>query len=274
MFLIETGKFIKRMEFYALIGTVTSVLGIILPLIPGENLNAFFRFNSVFELVRYVALIISFLFVLVIASQIIGSTLVYWGRNLKLKVDISEYLQIDSTDPHFSLKVTNREKEDLTDCMATLEAAEQYYTPTVQLDILESVNPNKSAMSWGGGSKSDYVTIPGDKGGKVLNIAHSVNAGQLIFLFHDWQSKPQLANVKYRVSIKINGKIDGESFRAIRYRGCFRTRNYITPVTPVTSYWEGEKGEHIGERSVVYGGQPDTILEFVKCDAEEDIKAT
>lgn len=94
-------------------------------------------------------------------------------------------------------------------------------------------------------------------------------AGRLIFPFYEWTSKPQLANVKYHVIIKINGRLDGEPFKAIKYEGYFISKNYIAPLVPISSGHVGKDGEFIEERKTVYGGTPETWLGFVKRDEDK-----
>ncbi len=263
-FLIETGNFFKRFDFYALMGTLLTILGIVLPLIPSNNLYTFFSFSDEKQLLLYISKILLIFLVVVIFFQVLGNIMISLGRNIKVNAEIVEYLQTHSTPQYFSIKIVNRERKDLTDCKATLILAEQFYTPTTLLDILEDINPNSSLMSWGGGSKSEFVTIPGESGQKVLNIAYHENAGRLIFPFYEWTSKPQLANVRYHVIIKINGRLDGEPFKAIKYAGYFMSKNYIAPLVPISSGHVGEDGEFIEERNTVYGGTPETWLGFVK----------
>jgi hypothetical protein len=271
-FLIETGNFFKRFDFYALMGTLLAILGIVLPLIPSNNLYAFFSFSDERQLLLYISRILLIFLIVVISFQILGNVMIYWGRNIKVNAEIIEYLQTHSNPQYFSIKILNHERKDLTDCKATLILAEQFYNPTSVLDILEDINPNSSLMSWGGGSHSEYVTVPGESGQKVLNIAYHESAGHIIFPFYEWTSKPQLANVKYHVIIKINGRLDGEPFRAIKYEGYFLSKNYIAPLVPISSGRIGKDGEFTQERKTVHGGTPETWLGFVKRDDKsEDI---
>lgn len=78
-------------------------------------------------------------------------------------------------------------------------------------------------MSWGGGSETENVYIPGEGGRRILNIARHESKGQFSFLFHDWTSVSQTANLKYHVVIKISGKLNENPFRPIIYDGYFRT---------------------------------------------------
>lgn len=266
---IETGKFIRRMEFSAVMGVITSILGLILPTVPGNNINAFFGFKSAFELFLYVAGIVLLILFVVVMSQVAGIVLIQWGKNLKPKADILEYIQDSSSPRHISLRIINHEKDDLTECRARLIFIEQHYNPTTTIPLLDEVNPNALLMSWGGGSKGQPIIIPGNDGERVLNIGHEGMGGRLVFLFDDWKSDPQLANVKYRVKIKIDGKINGESFKALEYEGCFRSWNYIVPLTPMISYREGEDGEMVEARRTVYGGNSASRLEFLKCSIDD-----
>jgi len=263
-FLVETGNFFKRFDFYALMGTLLAILGIVLPLIPSNNLYSFFSFSDENQILLYIGRILLIFLGVVIFFQVLGNVMISLGRNIKVNTEVIEYLQTNSNPQYFSIKIMNHERKDLTDCRATLILVEQFYNPTTILDILENINPNSSLMSWGGGSKNEYVTIPGEGGRKVLNIAYHESVGHLIFPFHEWTSKPQLANVKYHVIIKIEGRLDGEPFKTIRYDGYFRSRNYISPLVPMSSGHIGNDGEFIEERHTVYGGTPETRLEFVK----------
>lgn len=263
-FLIGTGKFIKRIEFNAFMILVIGILGLIFPNIPQQNLNDFFQFNSAWELIKCVAIVVALIFGIILFFQIIGNLLISWGKNISSNIEIVEYIQKNSNPLYVSLEIVNFENSDLTECYGTLVEIEQFYSIETKINIHDEVNPNRRLLSWGAGSDTEYVKIPRNHGRKVLNIATMTENGGFIFWFHDWRSERKSVG-KYHVVIEINGKIDDIPIRAIRYDGCFRSENYITPLVPVASYREGENGERIGERVTTYGGVPASKLDFVKC---------
>lgn len=241
------------------------VLGTVLPYISPEDLKAYFHFESAKALGIYVGWILGAIVLTVLLSQAIGHALISWGRSIKVKVSSVEYLQ-EGDKVYFSLRIFNDEKEDLTDCTATLIIAEQYYNSTSSRNILDIINPNASVMSWGISSSDGTVTIPGDHGQRVLNIAYHHSAGRLVFPFQNWTSNPQEANVIYHVKIKIRGKINGEYAYIAPYDGFFRTENYISPPMRVVSGWLADNDEMIEKRESIYGGTPETRFEFLKTD--------
>lgn len=223
--LFGVGSFFKRMDFYALLGTFVAMLAVILPLIPETNLYSFFSFKNVFELIFYVVGLTFTFVILSVGFYVIGMLLTSWGRSVKIDVAFNEYIQDNHEPQHISLIIRNNQIDDLTDCRATLLVAEQLnfdrYNPS--RDILQIVNPNDSLMSWGGGSQTEYVTIPGEGGRKVLNIACHKGNGRVSFLFHDWESEPQWEGIEYHVIVKLDGRLNGNPFRTITYDGCFKT---------------------------------------------------
>lgn len=224
-----------------------TMLGVILPLIPETNLYSFFSFKNIFELVIYVAFLV-FVFIFIITMfHVIGNQLILWGRNIKINVEIKEYIQDNHKPEHISLIIKNNELDDLTDCRATLLIAEELTAPNLTRDILQIINPNDSLMSWGGGSEKESVYIPGEKGRRVLNIARHSSNGQFSFLFYSWTSESQTANLKYHVVIKITGKLNENPFRPIIYDGYFRT---IT--NPNATRVGFEFGRYVDENKNVY----------------------
>lgn len=223
--LIGIGTFLKRTDYYVLTGTFLTLLGVVLPLIPSKNLYTFFAFEDTWGLVSYIGIILTIFIVVVIGSQILGILTIYWGRSIAINANILPYIQTNSHPQHISLKIENHEKEDLIDCRASMTLAEQVVDHST--DILSYINPNDLLMSWGGGSKTEYVTIPGDDGSKVLNIAYvDPKDGELVFLFFGWESHPLKANLNYHISIKIDGKLDDERFKPLKYDGCIRLNKY------------------------------------------------
>lgn len=263
--LIGTGKFIKGIGFNVLMTLIIGILGVILPNIPQENLTAFFNFDSASELFIYIGIVIGIILSAVIILQLVGFLLVSWGRNIGSNIEVVEYIQRDSNSPYVSLEIVNHEKFDLVECYGTLMEVENYYTLKTKINILDEVNPNRKLLSWGGGSPTESITIPRNHGRKILNIATLTSNGGFVFLFHGWQSGQKSVG-KYRVVVEINGKIDEVPIKPIKYIGCFKSENYITPLTPVTSGRVGKDGEFIAERNVIYGGRPATKLDFIKCE--------
>lgn len=246
-------------------GLLISIMGIILPNIPQESLSAFFHFNTAWELVEYVGVVVITILGVVVTFQVLGILLILWGQIFRANVEIVEYIQSNTDSPYVSLEIINHEKSDLTECYGTLVLIENYYTPETKLNIFDEVNPNRKLLSWGGGSTTEYVAIPRNHGRKILNIAKLTDNGGFVFLFHGWQSGQKSVG-KYHVVVDINGKIDNVPIRTVRYVGCFRSENYITPLVPVKSGHIGKDGELSVERVVTYGGNPATKLDFVKCD--------
>ena len=261
---IGLGKFFERTDFYALLGTFLALLGVILPLIPNNNLTAFFSFNDASQLISYIARMLLIFVAAVCIFQVMGRLLRYWGRSIRIAAEVTDYLQEFSVPKYFSLKIVNNFSEDMTDCVATMTFARQHYNPNTTIELLELINPNGLPMSWGGGGKREGVTIPRDGGTKVLNIAYSSDGGRIVFVFDDWKAEQQLANVKYHVSIKIEGRLEGEPFRSIKHEACFRAVNYITAPAMIESY---RNDEFVRSRQI--GGEPATRFEFLDCDKQE-----
>lgn len=226
--LLSTGKFLQRMEFFSSLSALVGILGVVLPLIPSENRNAYFTFNELGDLLIYILGILGILIAFIIIFQVTGLALVQWGRGLAIKVEIHKYIQPeDFTHRYVSLKILNNENEDLTDCIVVTEVAERFYNKNDVTDILTNINPNHLSLTWGGGSKGNVIS-PGNDGIRVLNIGRAEGAkGKFVFIFNNgYEALEDFANAKYHLVIKLNGKLNGEPFKTIRYETCFRLRNY------------------------------------------------
>jgi len=164
-------------------------------------MTAYFRFNTLGELLIYISAILGILFFLMIAFQVFGLALAYRGRQLSIKVEISEYIQPeDFTHRYVSLRILNNECEDLTDCFAAVEIAERFYNKNDKTDMLNNINPNHLHLTWGGGLKGDVIP-PGNDWMRILKIGRAEGAkGRFVFIFDDgYESIENFANANFRL---------------------------------------------------------------------------
>jgi len=178
------------------------------------------------------------------------------------KITMEEKIQ--GTEPYASLVVRNDEAVDLISCFGTLKKLEHYYNPSTILPILDEINPNKNLLSWGGGSPSEYVSIPRNSGEKVLNLA-KVIGGRLSFIFYGQESHQHSPGI-YHIVVEMNGLIEDTPIQPIIYDGHLELINRIMTATRVDSYWEGDDGEEIDRTSRIQPPSLFTVLRFIKSE--------
>ena len=183
------------------------------------------------------------------------------GHQKKVNLRLEEFPQNMGFVPHLSLKIYNHELFDIESCYGTLLELEHLYTPTVTLPILETVNPNNKSLSWGGGSETEYVTIPRSDGKnpgvKILNIANCMG-NDVVFLFHGHEHKYHGGN--YRAKIKIDGKVGDTPIKAVTKEFCFK----FGPTVYTSRNREPEIGEK--QKIIIVASQGKSSFAFEDCD--------
>jgi hypothetical protein len=124
----------------------------------------------------------------------------------KIKMDFESFPRY--ADGYASIKVHNRDVNDLTGCTLSLLDA-QIITTNKTESILDKVNPDNAYISWGGGNTKKGTII--GKSASTFNLA-KCNGDTFLFLL-DNGCEQSLRPGLYKFKIAIDGKVDKKKFK-------------------------------------------------------------
>jgi hypothetical protein len=118
-------------------------------------------------------------------------------------------------DGYASIKVYNRESDDITDCTLSLLDALSITDDKTE-SILDKVNPDNAYISWGGGNTKKGTII--GKNVATFNLA-KCNGDNFLFLLDNGSERP-LALGLHKFKIAIDGKVNGKKIKR-KSKTCF-----------------------------------------------------
>jgi len=131
------------------------------------------------------------------------------------KIEIDFELFPRYTDGYASIKVHNRDGNDITDCTLSLLDAQKVDESKTE-SILDKVNPDNAYISWGGGNTKKGTII--GKSVSTFNLA-KCNGDTFLFLLDNGSEQP-LTSGLYKFKIAIDGKVNEKKINR-KSKTCF-----------------------------------------------------
>ncbi len=249
------GETFKSFQFNGLMTLIIAVIGIVLPFfsreeiakIPGINLD------TPSHIIQYMVLVFGLILVVVVVFQFTSSFFTWCSEQVPTGIDIIPVRDIDMenkyndnlskniTYSYASLRIVNREYEELTDCYAVLKAIHIFSAPFgfVEMTSFFSGGIGAKLLGWKG-TNDCYTKIGPRTGEQILRVYRfgidNKDNSRAISDFNicDNSYKGMNAqNTEYFFEIEIYGKLKNKDIKPRMFHGFIKV-DYLQTDTGAT----------------------------------------